>query len=181
MFRIETRRVALRPFTSEDASVVQRLAGDWNVAKTLALVPHPYSDGLAAQWIATHRDLAKSGTEYVFAITRQPDGELMGAISLRPKSGKYGELGYWLGPPYWGRGYATDAAQCMEAVAFDWLNMPQLTTTALKRNKASHRVLEKSYFRKMRVSHLEFRDEPGLLPFVIFRITREEWAAAPRI
>ncbi len=180
MFRIETNRIALRPFTAEDAALVQRLAGDWKVARTLALVPHPYPDGLAAQWIATHRDLAKAGTEYIFAITRQPDDELMGAISLRPRPGKFGALGYWLGHKYWGRGYATEAVQCMEAVAFDWLNLPSLTTTALKENKASHRVLEKSCFRKTGMTHLAFRDEPGVKPFLVFRVTREEWAAAPR-
>ena len=180
MFRIETDRIALRPFTAEDAPLVQRLAGDLRVAKTLALVPHPYPDDAAARWIATHRESAKSGTEYVFAITRQPDSELMGAISLRSRPGKYGGLGYWLGHKYWGHGYATEAVQCMEAVAFDWLNLPQLTSSALKSNIASHRVLEKSYFRRTGLTRRRFRDEPGVRPFVMFCVSREEWAAAPR-
>jgi RimJ/RimL family protein N-acetyltransferase len=178
MFKIETKRIALRPFTQEDAPGVSLLANDWAVAKTLALVPHPYPEHIAAGWIATHRELAGRGDEYVFAITRKPKGELIGAISVRKKPFRYGSVGYWIGKRYWGKGYATEAVQCMAAVAFDWLNLPDLTAHTLADNVASHRVLEKSRFVKTGTRDMPHRDEPGQREFFSFRLSREAWEAA---
>jgi len=178
LFLIETARLLLRPFAPTDASAVQRLVGDWNVAKFLALVPHPYPAGLAAKWISTHGPLAEDGAEYTFAITRKPAGDLIGAISLTPRPGKYGAIGYWLSHDHWGQGYATEAVQCVEALAFDWLDLPQLSTVTRKNNLASQRVLEKSHFRQTGYIHLRFRDEPALQPFVTYRVAREAWRSA---
>jgi len=178
MFQIETRRIALRPFAPQDAARVRALADDWEVAKTLALMPHPYPAEAAEQWIATHRDLAGRGEEYVFAITRKPKGELIGAISVRKKPFLFGSVGYWLGKRYWGKGFATEAVQCIAAVAFDWLHMPDLTAVALADNIASHRVLEKSRFTRNGNRQMQHRDEAGAREFISFRLTREAWQKA---
>ncbi len=178
MFQIETKRIALRPFTPADAETVELLAGDWEVAKTLALVPHPYPKGGAAKWIDTHRELARTGEEYVFAITKKPKGELMGAVSLRKKPERFGNVGYWLGQRYWDKGYATEAVQCIAAVAFDWLNRADVTASALADNAASCRVLEKSRFAEVGRKEMQHRQESGLRTFRMFRLTREDWEAA---
>ncbi len=178
MFQIETRRIALRPFTDADADAVEKLAGDWEVAKTLAVMPHPYPKGAAMHWIGTHRELARNGEEYVFAITKKPKGEVMGAISLRKRPDRFGSVGYWLGRRYWGRGYMTEAVQCAAAVAFDWLNLPELTAVALADNPASQRVLEKSRFTDVGAREMQHRQEKGLRIFRAFRLMREDWEAA---
>ncbi len=178
MFQIETKRIALRPFTPEDAPSLQALISDWDVAKTLALVPHPYPENGAAQWIATHRELAGRGDEYIFAVVSKPKNVLIGAISVRKKSFRFGSVGYWIGKRYWGKGFATEALQSISAVAFDWLNMPELTAVALADNPASHRVLEKSLFTKTGSKQLQHRDEAALREFNVFRLGREVWEAA---
>ena len=48
---LETDRLLLRPFDLSDANEVQRLAGDFDIADTTLLIPHPYEDGLAEEWI----------------------------------------------------------------------------------------------------------------------------------
>jgi [ribosomal protein S5]-alanine N-acetyltransferase len=52
---LHTVRLVLREYAAEDAPDVQRLVGEWEVARTLAVVPHPYEDGMAEDWIASHR------------------------------------------------------------------------------------------------------------------------------
>jgi [ribosomal protein S5]-alanine N-acetyltransferase len=44
---LQTERLILRPFDLGDAPEVQRLAGDWEIANTTLMVPHPYEDGMA--------------------------------------------------------------------------------------------------------------------------------------
>lgn len=178
MFLIETARLLLRPFAVNDASEVQRLVGDRNVARFLAFVPHPYPDGLAEKWISTHAPLAESGTEYTFAISRKPESDLVGAISLTPRPGTFGAIGYWLGHEHWGHGFATEAVQCVEALAFDWLGLPQLSTVTRKNNPASQRVLEKAGFQRTGFINLRARDEVEMQPYVTYSVTREEWQAA---
>ena len=79
---LETERLVLRPFGIEDAGEVQRLAGDWAVADTTLNIPHPYEDGMAEEWIATHQDEFAKEQGLTFAVTRKSDGCLVGAMSL---------------------------------------------------------------------------------------------------
>jgi ribosomal-protein-alanine N-acetyltransferase len=80
-----TERLYLRPFTLSDASDVQRLAGERDIAATTAAMPHPCEDGMAEAWIGQHAERFASGESVVFAITRRSDGALLGAVGLELK------------------------------------------------------------------------------------------------
>jgi len=166
--------VALRQFTAADAPRVQLLAGEREVAESTALIPHPYPDGAAAAWIATHEPARRSGTEYTYAITESGDDLLIGAIGLRPGPSEHESFGYWVGSPYWNRGYATAAAQAMIVLAFELLDLDELTASHLARNSASGRVMEKCGMRLLRSETREHRGMPE--EFCIRGITREGWA-----
>src|SRR5438045_3014662 len=98
---IESRRLRLRPFALEDAPAVQRLAGAREIADTTLLIPHPYPDGVAEAWIATHAGAFEKGESASFAITLRTSGELCGAIGLGMQAPhRRAELGYWIGLPY---------------------------------------------------------------------------------
>ena len=56
------------------------------------------------------------------------------------------EIGYWLGVPFWGNGYATEAARALIDHAFGDLGYAVLTAGARVSNPASRRVLEKCGF-----------------------------------
>lgn len=106
-----SRRLRLRPFSIEDAPDVQRLAGAREIADTTLNVPHPYADGMAAAWIETHSVRFAEGKLAAYAITDRDTGGLLGAISLvLQPTHALAELGYWIGVPYWGCGYVTEAA-----------------------------------------------------------------------
>ena len=163
----------LRPFALADAPRVQLLAGDRSVAEMTALIPHPYEQGMAEAWIASHAAEAAGGREYTYAITRAEDALLVGAISLRPIAGERENLGYWIGCEFWGRGYATAAAGAVIAVTFRCLDCHQVTASHLMRNPASGRVLEKCGLAPLR---RVMRDHRGMQEeFGVRGITRDAW------
>lgn len=99
---LETTRLRLRPFTPPDAADVQRLAGDPAVAATTLTIPHPYPDGAAEAWIATHAPGWVSGRKVVYAVTAS-DERLLGALGLTlTPAHASAELGYWIGADAWG-------------------------------------------------------------------------------
>ncbi len=146
---LTTNRLILRSFTLEDASDVQRLAGERDVAATTCAIPHPYKDGMAEKWIGSHSKGLKNGSGIVYAITlkdtHESDGPiLIGAIDIRiDQAKKLGELGYWVGKPYWGCGYCTEAAKVILSYGFDVLKLRSIHAFYFKQNRASGRVLEK--------------------------------------
>jgi len=166
--------IALRHFAAADAPRVQLLAGAREVAESTALIPHPYPDGAAAAWIATHDPARAAGSEYTYAITESGNDLLVGAIGLRPAPSERESFGYWIGRAYWNRGYATAAAQAIIVLAFEFLDIEELTASHLARNAASGRVMEKCGMRLLRT---ETRDHRGAAQELCVRgITRKAWA-----
>lgn len=127
-----------------DAKDVQRLAGDWAVADTTARIPHPYEDGMAEEWISSHEAEFQEGKCVNFAIALKSDGVLIGAIALMDIAKDHkAELGYWIGAPYWNRGFCTEAAESVVRYAFKTLRLKRVTSHHLSRNPASGRVMQK--------------------------------------
>src|SRR5215213_8326660 len=112
--QLETPRLILRPFQSTDAADIVRLAGDRDIAATTRHIPHPYELPMAEAWLKSLPAAYERGELLNFAITLRTTGELAGAIGLVLNAvDHHGELGYWVGKPYWDNGYATEAARAM--------------------------------------------------------------------
>jgi ribosomal-protein-alanine N-acetyltransferase len=141
---LQAERLILRAFTLEDTPEVQRLAGVREVAEMVYPIPHPYEDGMAEEWIATHRSAFEADEAVTFAITLREGGTLCGAIELtiNPQDVN-AEIGYWLGVPYWGKGYATEAAKEVVRYGFEELDLHRIHSGHFARNLASGRVLRK--------------------------------------
>jgi RimJ/RimL family protein N-acetyltransferase len=145
---LETDRLRLRAFTVDDAPLVRELAGAREVAATTLNVPHPYEEGMAEAWIATHAPAYAADEIATFAITLAGTGELIGSIGLRiGRSHARAELGYWIGVPYWGRGYATEAAVAIIAFGFEELRLNRIYAQHMVGNPASGRVMQKAGMR----------------------------------
>ena len=139
-----TARLVLRPFTLADAPVVQRLAGDRAVADTTELIPHPYEDGMAEKWISSHSQQFREQKCCNYAVVLKESGELIGAIGLTLVMQHHrGEIGYWIGRPFWGQGYCTEAAQALLEYGFGELGLRRIHGRCLSRNPASGRVMLK--------------------------------------
>lgn len=140
---LTTARLLLRPFELGDAAVVQRLAGDPEVALTTQNIPHPYEDGMAEEWIASHLAAWEAKRLLALAVTTAAEG-LVGAVSLTITAAhRRGELGYWIGRPYWNRGYATEAAAAVVDFGLEELGLYRIQARHLTRNPASGRVMQK--------------------------------------
>jgi RimJ/RimL family protein N-acetyltransferase len=166
--------LTLRPFTLADAPLVHRLAGAYEVALNTLMIPHPYPEGAAEEWIATHQEAFDANAIHHFAID---DGQLCGAIGLIMKDAGIAEIGYWLGVPYWNRGYVTEAAREMLRYGFEDLGLQRIFAGCFARNPASARVMEKigmRYEGTLR-RHVVKWDEAQDITF--YGILRDEWTA----
>lgn len=176
---IYTWRLKLRPFTRDDAADVQRLAGDADVARFIPDMPHPYPDGVAEQWISSHAQRAFKDEDVIFAIVRRDTDELIGAIELgMERLQARGSLGYWIGKPYWGNGFATEAARAMLRFGFAHLGLHRISATHIAGNAASGRVMQKIGMTRegVRRQHVKLRE--GFVDDVVYGIVRGEMPAS---
>lgn len=137
-------RLLLRPFTLADAKRVQSLAGDKLVAAMTAAIPHPYVDGLAEQWIAGHASQWEQRATVNYAVVLRDSDLLIGAIGYVAIREDEAEFGYWIGVPYWGRGYCTEAARALIEFGFTTLGFTKQLARHLPENIASARVITKN-------------------------------------
>lgn len=139
---LESERLLLRPPGRRDIPAIVPLANDYDVAKNLASLPHPYTAQDGENYVVSAEEKRAAGTGFAFAITRKSDGVFMGGIGLTLKDGSF-EFGYWLGKPYWKQGYATEAARRLVAFAFDDLKADTVWAGWFHDNPRSGNVLTK--------------------------------------
>jgi RimJ/RimL family protein N-acetyltransferase len=141
---LTTPRLILRPFTVSDAADVHVLVSAREVAALAANIPHPYQQGMAERWIATHESAYTTGLGVTFAITQRADERLCGAINFVIDPDHHNaELGYWIGLPYWNQGYAKEAARELIQYGFSHLDLYRIYASHLGQNLASGRVMQK--------------------------------------
>lgn len=172
-----TERLRLRPLDPTDAETLHRLVNDWEVSRTLSVVPFPYPRDLADEWIeSTRRELAE-GKAFHLAITGQEGAEemLVGVVGLRlcAKS-RTGSLGYWIGRRFWGHGVATEAAGRLASWAFANLRLDRLEASVAVDNPASAAVLRRIGFRDQGTGRKPFLSRGGEHTVLLFGATRDD-------
>lgn len=142
-----TERLVLRPPHEDDIPELVELAGNRKVADMLARMPHPYGEQEARAFL---RAVAERRAGSAYALTLAESGAFIGGAGLSPKDqGQYGEgleLGYWIGEPYWGQGYATEAAHALIDLAFRATEIDRLHVSCRVQNEGSRRVIHKCGF-----------------------------------
>lgn len=166
--------VRLEPIALAHAPAVQALASDPRIAAT-SNVPHPYPADGAVTWIRYTTALRELGREMNFAMMNE--AVLVGVCGVLNIEGtpKRGELGYWVGVPYWGRGYASAAARALVRLMFEEHGLDELYSSCLVRNPASARVLEKAGFRPVGYGTHPNTKWGAEDRFALFELTRDEW------
>src|ERR1700691_4956998 len=138
--QIQTTRLKLRPYTEADIPELVPLVGAREVAAMTLRIAHPYTEQNARDFIAKTRD----DGEIRVAIILASNGRMCGGVGLKPETAhQRAELGYWIGVPYWGNGYATEAAQAMLKYGFETLELQRIFASYVPRNVASGKVLQK--------------------------------------
>jgi RimJ/RimL family protein N-acetyltransferase len=168
---LETERLILRPPRFEDAKAIAALANDRRIAENTARIPHPYRVADAEAFIA---GVNVPGGETVFLITDLGD-TILGGCGVGVLDGQGPELGYWLGVPFWGQGYATEAVRAVIDYAFTELDCAFLNAGARVTNPASRRVLEKCGFQWTGVGLYRIRAIASSAPIDRFRLERRIW------
>lgn len=137
---------SIRPWTLSDLESLVKFANNPKIAGNMTdKFPHPYTekDGTAFINFANGEGLQK-----IFAI--EVNGEAVGGIGLHPMEDIHrnnGELGYWVGEPFWNQGIVTDAITSMLDYGFRELDVNRIFARPFGWNKASQRVLEKVGFK----------------------------------
>jgi RimJ/RimL family protein N-acetyltransferase len=171
--------LVLRPFTFDDISAVVSLAGEWDVARNTLRIPHPYNEAMARGWILSCEADFTVAREMVCAITNREDGMVVGAIGLMlEEKSDDAALGYWIGKPYWGNGYATEAGKAMVAFGFQNLGLNRIRGEHFTRNPASGRVLEKIGMRRAGGRGRQVERFGELVDLVEYSIMKEEYKSS---
>jgi len=129
----------LRAFSRADIPALVPLIGARVVAATTLRIPHPYSASDAEVLFAR----SETDDELRWATTLL-DRTLIGGVGLRrERDHNRAELGFWLGVPYWGNGYATEAARAVLRYGFESLGLHRIQASHFSNNPASGAVLRK--------------------------------------
>jgi RimJ/RimL family protein N-acetyltransferase len=179
---LETERLVLRAPRLEDATAIATLAADRRIAENTLRIPHPYTVPDAQAFLDS---VNTPGGEIVYLITTRDlprdlgllDETVIGACGIARLDGREPEIGYWLGVPFWGKGYATEAARALIDHAFTDLGYEHLLAGARVSNPASRRVLEKCGFQWTGVGLYRIRAIRSSAPVDRFRLDRRLWAS----
>ncbi|GGM01443.1 GNAT family N-acetyltransferase [Pseudomonas asuensis] len=139
-------RLVLSPLLPADAPRIQLLANSPLIADVTAHIPHPYPDGLAESWIASHSSRWQAGELAAFGIRLKDYGQLIGVISLNHIRNRRAMVAYWIGIEYWNQGYGSEACKTITTFGFQGMDLIEIRGNHLARNPASGRVLVKSGF-----------------------------------
>ena len=137
-----TERLVLRPPHADDIPELVQLAGNRRIAEMLARMPHPYGEREARAFVERSRR-ASSGRTY--ALTMAESGAFLGCAGLDQREAGL-ELGYWVGEPHWGKGFATEAAHALVDLAFRVTELDRLHVACRVTNAGSRRVIHKCGF-----------------------------------
>ena len=136
---IATERFDLRPIRTSDMGLWSLYLGDERVARMVPHVPHPLPPGAAEAFVARATSPQRDKEFWAMDATKTGGAELMGVISLARVDNAQAEIGFWVGPPHWKTGIASDAIAAL--IAANPLNNCTLFASVFQDNKVSSRVL----------------------------------------
>ena len=169
---LETARLKLRPYSEADIAELVPLIGTREVAATTLRIAHPYTEEDARAFLI----LAQEPDKIWLAVTLRGDGRQIGGVGLRvDEPHQNAELGYWLGVPYWGQGYATEAGREILRYGFNGLGLHRIFASHFGHNPASGNVLRKLGMRHEGCQREHLRKWDRFVDSELYGILRQEW------
>jgi RimJ/RimL family protein N-acetyltransferase len=167
--KIGTRRLVLRAPIRGDVPDLVKLADNPAIASKLSSMPSPFTRADAVGFVEI---ISQRPDERPYAITR--DDRLIGVTAFSFAEGRLPELGYWLGEPHWGQGFATEAVRALIEAAQQTGHFDRIGSRALADNAASLNVLEKAGFRRVGKAKGDTGPLAGR-PIVLLELERPRW------
>lgn len=142
---LATERLRLRRPQKSDSGAMIQLAGDYEVARSTLNIPYPYAPEDADNYINHVASVWEEGNRFSFSILLKESDSFIGNIGLsKDERHNRGDVGYWLGKPYWGKGYMTEALKRIIQFGFQELKLNRIQASYFSDNPASGRVMEKA-------------------------------------
>jgi RimJ/RimL family protein N-acetyltransferase len=141
---IRTERLRLRAPEPDDAPAIGRLACDYAVCSMTTRMPYPYRLSDARAFVALVRAQDR-GRDNTFVVEHR-DAGVIGAVGFHRGGAAPLEIGYWIGRPYWRRGFATEAVRAALAWAEQDWRRKVVIAGHFDDNEASAQVLIKAGF-----------------------------------
>jgi RimJ/RimL family protein N-acetyltransferase len=139
-----TPRLLLRPGWIEDAPALAQAIAHEDVAFKLARLPWPYRVADAQWFLGLER--GEADVNFLIFLRSDAEPQLIGGIGIHDDETGEPEIGYWIAPGHWGKGYATEAGRAVMDIARNGLRLPKLVSGHFVDNPASGTVLRKLGF-----------------------------------
>lgn len=174
--QIETDRLILRQPASADIPVIVKLANDSDIADGTLNMPYPYFEKNAISWLNMSYQGFDNGDQFVFAIELKESGQFIGGTGFTvTQCFDRAEIGYWIGKPYWNKGYCSEALSAVIKFGFNDLKLNKFLATYFPHNPASGRVMEKCGMKKEGEFLQHAKKGDRYFDIVQYRLTRNEF------
>jgi [ribosomal protein S5]-alanine N-acetyltransferase len=172
---LSTPRLSLVALNLEHASGVFAFAGDAEVSRLVAWPCHEDIEA-SRRYLASCMIGYARGGYYEWALERRTDQTFIGTCGFGEidLARSVADINYTVSRPYWGRGYATEAASAVMQFGFVWLGLRMIEANAFPENIASQRVLAKLGMQPTEAAHMS-QDSGASRPVCVWRIERERW------
>ncbi|GHA63575.1 GNAT family N-acetyltransferase [Pontibacter akesuensis] len=174
---LTTERLELRPIQPSDADFILRGLSDERVTRYYAV--HYNTAEEVQEQMKFYEDLIRSGTGVWWAFSLKGEGVLIGACGLNELEREHqkAQIGFWLLPGYWGKGYIQEAARAVTKYGFDTLQLNRIEAIVEGGNGQSEKVLQKlgfSYEGRLRESEAK---NGAFIDLLYYSMLRREFAA----
>jgi RimJ/RimL family protein N-acetyltransferase len=180
---LRTRQLLLRRLRLDDAEALFKLFNNWNVVRFLSSPPWPYLPEDSRLFAGAVAGRSRELDEDALAITH--DGAFVGIIGVRQREannlqrGAGPNIGYWIGEPFWGRGFMTEAVDAVVQHLFATTQTDAIYCGAFTDNAASLRVQDKCGFVRDGDTTLFSTPRGVELPHVNTVLTRARFGRLP--
>ncbi|MGE8432432.1 GNAT family N-acetyltransferase [Chryseobacterium joostei] len=169
---IETERLILSQLEETDIPFIVDFLQHRIYSDLTSNIPYPYTEDDARFWLKMSKDAFENNSGYTFGI-RNKENQLIGAIGLHDRDDDKAELGYWIGMPYWNKGYVTEAARAIVDFGFKKLNFNKIFATHFLHNPASGKIMEKIGMEREAILKQEIKKDGEYLDLALYSIFKE--------
>jgi len=173
---LHTPRLTLGQLEISDIPNIVEYAGSPNIAKMLRDLPHPYAEKDAIFWLNLANQGFANQTEYIFKLGLKETNEFIGGMGLHlKKRSNKAEVGYWIGEPFWNKGYATEALSVILKFGFEVLELNKIYATHYVKNIPSGKVMINNGMVKEGELVDDLKKDDEYLTLIQYRLTKREY------